>query len=244
MARYYRGLDSRDPAYPGLEMTSANKKHNPYRMARYVISAHHLRQLGEDSGYEVAFAGRSNAGKSSAINTLTGQKSLARTSKTPGRTQQIVIFEIDERRRIADLPGYGYAKVPEKLRAHWRELMQLYFERRRSLRGVILVMDIRHPLRPFDEQMLAWCSAAGVPCHVLLTKADKLKRGPAQSTMLKVRKALPPGASAQVFSARNASGLDELIGRLDLWYGLAEPFPVEPGSANAPNTADPTGTTG
>jgi GTP-binding protein len=244
MGRYYRGFDSRDPAYPGLEMTSADRKHNPYRAARYVVSAHHLRQLGADSGYEVAFAGRSNAGKSSAINALTGQKSLARTSKTPGRTQQIVLFEIDDERRIADLPGYGYAKVPEKLRAHWREIMQAYFDRRRSLRGVVLVMDIRHPLRPFDEQMLAWCSAAGVPCHVLLTKADKLRRGPAQATLLKVRNALPAGATAQVFSARSPTGLGELIDRLDSWYDLGEPATDESGSSENPEAADPAGPTG
>jgi GTP-binding protein len=154
---------------------------------------------------------------------LTDQKSLARISKTPGRTQQIVIFEIDEQRRIADLPGYGYAKVPDKLRAHWRHIMQLYFNRRTSLQGVILVMDIRHPLRPFDEQMLSWCANSGVPCHVLLTKADKLKRGPAQSTLLKVRKSLPFGATAQVFSARSRDGLDELIRHLNNWYGIEAP---------------------
>jgi GTP-binding protein len=244
MGRYYRGFDSHDPAYPGNQMNCAERKHNPYRAARYVISAHHLRQLSEDRGYEVAFAGRSNAGKSSAINALTGQKSLARTSKTPGRTQQIIIFDIDPERRIADLPGYGYAKVPEELRAHWREIMQAYFERRQSLRGVVLVMDIRHPMRPFDEQMLAWCAAAGVPCHVLLTKADKLKRGPAQSTLLKVRKLLPHGATAQIFSARTRSGIDELITRLDLWYGYAEQSSPEPGSAATPTAADPAGTTG
>jgi GTP-binding protein len=244
MGRYYRGFDSRDPAYLGLEMTSANRKHNPYRVARYVISAHHLRQLGADSGYEVAFAGRSNAGKSSAINALTGQKSLARTSKTPGRTQQIVIFEIDDQRRIADLPGYGYAKVPKALRAHWREIMQAYFEQRRSLRGVVLVMDIRHPMRPFDEQMLAWCSAAAVPCHVLLTKADKLKRGPAQSTLLKLRKALPTVATAQVFSASKGVGMDELIARLNLWYELGDGAPDAPGSIEASKAADPAGATG
>jgi GTP-binding protein len=204
-------------------MTSRTAKHNPYRTARYVISAHQLRQLPADEGYEVAFAGRSNAGKSSAINTLTDQKSLARTSKTPGRTQQIVIFDIDEERRIADLPGYGYAKVPEKLKAHWKQVMQRYFESRHCLRGVVLVMDIRHPMRPFDEQMLAWCAATGVPCHLLLTKADKLKRGPAQSALLKVRRALPENASAQVFSAKTRDGLSTLIDRLNQWYGLAAP---------------------
>ncbi|NNK38254.1 MAG: YihA family ribosome biogenesis GTP-binding protein [Xanthomonadales bacterium] len=221
MARYYRGFTGRVPPYPDLDMTSDTIKHNPYRAAVYATSAHRLDQLPEDSGYEVAFAGRSNAGKSSAINALTDQKSLARTSKTPGRTQQIVIFDIDDDRRIADLPGYGYAKVPEKLKAHWRHVMQRYFDSRRSLRGVVLVMDARHPMRPFDEQMLAWCSACGVPCHVLLTKADKLKRGPAQSTLLQARRRLPEIASAQVFSARTRDGLATLIERLNEWYELA-----------------------
>jgi len=205
-------------------MASEVSKLNPYRSATYVISAHTLKQLPPDTGFEVAFAGRSNAGKSSAINTLTDQKSLARTSKTPGRTQQIVIFDIDEQRRIADLPGYGYAKVPEQLRAHWRQVMQQYFDQRKSLRGVVLVMDIRHPLRPFDEQMLEWCSLSGVRSHVLLTKADKLKRGPAQATLLQVRKRLPSGATAQVFSSKSRDGLAELIARLDQWY---EPAPTD-----------------
>ena len=217
-------------------MTSPEPKRNPYRAARYAVSAHHLRQLPGDRGYEVAFAGRSNAGKSSAINALTGQKALARTSKTPGRTQQIVIFDIDAERRIADLPGYGYAKVPGKIREHWRRLMQAYFDRRRSLKGVVLVMDIRHPLRPFDEQMLAWCVASAVPCHVLLTKADKLKRGPARSTLLQVRRSLPEAATVQVFSATRREGLEALIERLDLWYGLAESASTSTGPASQ---ADP-----
>ena len=202
-------------------MKSKPVNYNPYRQAHYVISAHKLNQLPDDSGMEVAFAGRSNAGKSSAINRLTDQKSLARTSKTPGRTQQIVIFDIDEQRRIADLPGYGYAKVPGKLKAHWRNLMQQYFIQRSSLQGVVLVMDIRHPLRPFDEEMLNWCENSAIPCHVLLTKADKLKRGPAQATLLKVRKSLPLTASAQVFSARKSDGLDKLIQHMNAWYKLS-----------------------
>ena len=206
-------------------MKSKPANYNPYRQARYVISAHKLKQLPDDSGWEVAFAGRSNAGKSSAINRLTDQKSLARTSKTPGRTQQIVIFDIDEHRRIADLPGYGYAKVPAKLRAHWRHVLQQYFIRRSCLRGVVLVMDIRHPLRPFDEDMLNWCESSDVPCHVLLTKADKIKRGPTQATLLKVRKSLPLGATAQVFSAKSGDGLLELIRHLNSWYDIA---PGEP----------------
>jgi GTP-binding protein len=203
-------------------MKSEVSNHNPYRSANYAVSAHTLKQLPPDGGFEVAFAGRSNAGKSSAINTLTDQKSLARTSKTPGRTQQIVIFDVDEQRRIADLPGYGYAKVPEQLRAHWRQVMQQYFQQRKSLRGVVLVMDIRHPLRTFDQQMLEWCSLSGVHCHVILTKSDKLKRGPAQATLLQVRNQLPRGATAQVFSAKNRVGLAELIARLDQWYELAQ----------------------
>lgn len=193
---------------------------NPYRRAAYVISAHELRQLPKDEGWEVAFAGRSNAGKSSAINFLADQKSLARTSKTPGRTQQIVIFSIDPDRRIADLPGYGYARVPQSLKDHWRQTMERYFQQRRSLRGVILVMDIRHPMQAFDTQMLAWCSAAGLPCHVLLTKADKLSRGAARSVLLALQKDFPAGATVQLFSATKRDGRDELIARLNQWYEL------------------------
>ena len=191
---------------------------NPFRRATYLLSAHHLRQLPPDTGIEVAIAGRSNAGKSSAINVLTEQKSLARTSKTPGRTQQIVVFGLDEERRITDLPGYGYAKVPAQLREHWQRVMQAYFESRKCLRGVVLVMDIRHPMKPFDATMIDWCQASGLPCHVLLTKADKLKRGPARAALLAVRKALPSLASAQVFSARSRAGLEELVETLSRWF--------------------------
>ncbi|HMB59695.1 MAG TPA: ribosome biogenesis GTP-binding protein YihA/YsxC [Xanthomonadales bacterium] len=201
-------------------MSTDSPRYNPFRAAEYVISAHNLKQLPPDEGYEVAFAGRSNAGKSSAINALTEQKSLARTSKTPGRTQQIVIFEIDPQRRIADLPGYGYAKVPEKLRAHWKHVMQLYFQKRESLRGVVLLMDIRHPMRPFDEQMINWCSYRNLPCAVVLTKADKLKRGPAQATLMQVRKQLPAVASALTFSSTKGQGKVELIKLLNEWYEM------------------------
>lgn len=194
------------------------KKVNPFRIASYVLSAHELKQLPKDAGIEVAIAGRSNAGKSSAINTFTDQKALARTSKTPGRTQQIVIFELDENRRIADLPGYGYAKVPLKLKEHWRQVMERYFQVRTCLRGVVLVMDIRHPMREFDQQMLAWCDSSGLPCHILLTKADKLKRGPAQSTLLKIKKDLPANASIQVFSSLKKTGLETLVDKLSEWY--------------------------
>lgn len=208
---------------------NANTPRNPFRQAEYTLAAHHLRQLPPDEGREVAIAGRSNAGKSSALNVLTGQKSLARTSKTPGRTQQIVIFQVDEDRRIADLPGYGYAKVPQELKAHWQEVMQAYFETRQSLRGVVLVMDIRHPMKPFDQMMLDWCAATRLPCHILMTKADKLKRGPAQAALLKVRQILPEGASAQVFSAKNRTGLDEWLAVMRAWYG----YPTDDGDRPA-----------
>jgi GTP-binding protein len=193
---------------------------NPFRSTHYLLSAHQLSQLPADTGYEVAIAGRSNAGKSSALNALTGQKALARTSKTPGRTQQIIIFGVDGQRRIADLPGYGYARVSKELREHWREMLQAYFEQRQSLRGVVLVMDIRHPLKTFDTQMLAWCNASQIRCHVLLTKADKLKRGPAQATLLQVRRQLPGTATAQVFSATRGEGLEQFVARLCEWYEL------------------------
>ena len=150
-----------------------------------------------------------------------------------------MLFEIDGQRRIADLPGYGYAKVPERLREHWRRTMQAYFEQRRSLRGVVLVMDVRHPLRPFDEQMLAWCDAAGVPCHILLTKADKLKRGPARSTLRAVRERLPPIASAQLFSARSGEGLEQLIDCLNVWYELDNEPRQGTGSSGCAAAADP-----
>lgn len=197
--------------------------HNPYRQATYILNAAKLTQLPQDFGWEVAFAGRSNAGKSSAINVLTDQKSLARTSKTPGRTQQIVIFEIEPERRIADLPGYGYAKVPEKLKAGWRQLMSRYFETRRSLRGVVLLMDIRHPMQPFDQQMLEWCRAVNMPCHILLTKSDKLKHGAAKSVLLKLERQLDEGVTVQLFSALKKQGREQLIQQLNQWFEIESP---------------------
>lgn len=212
-------------------MPKANEpqSHNPaYARATFLTSAPDLRRAPADDGMEVAFAGRSNSGKSSAINALTGRKALARTSKTPGRTQLINFFTLDERRRLVDLPGYGYAKVPEAVQRHWQGAMQDYFDRRGSLRGLVLVMDVRHPLTPFDEQMLAWCRHRGMPVHVLLTKADKLKRGAAKNTLLGVRRALGatgpataggPAVSVQLFSATARSGVAELEAVLDAWLG-------------------------
>ncbi len=197
---------------------------NPfYHQARFLISAAKLSQSPPDEGIEVAFAGRSNAGKSSAINTLCQQKSLARTSKTPGRTQLLNFFSLDEQRRLVDLPGYGYAKVAERIKNQWQSELAAYLEQRKSLRGVILLMDVRHPLKEFDLQMLEWGCQIGLPIHILLTKSDKLKRGAASSALLKVKKAVKPmngEISAQLFSSLKREGVDQAHARLDRWFGL------------------------
>ncbi len=187
-----------------------------FQSAEFTTSAPSLKQCPEDSGCEVAFAGRSNAGKSSAINTLTRNKSLARTSKTPGRTQMINYFTLAEGKRLVDLPGYGYAKVPIAMKAQWDRHLAEYLQQRKSLGGLILLMDIRHPLQDYDRQMLNWAAQAGLPVHILLTKSDKLKRGPAQSTLLKVDsflREMDPGVTlltVQTFSSLKKQGLPEL----------------------------------
>ena len=193
-----------------------------YSHARFMLSIPDPQQAPPDAGYEVAFAGRSNAGKSSALNALTQRKSLARTSKTPGRTQHLVFFELDGERRLVDLPGYGFAKVPEKVRRHWGLAMETYLSGRVSLRGLVLMMDVRHPLTDFDKQMLQWCQHARMPVHILLTKADKLKRGPAMSTLLKVQKTLAEqhNVSVQLFSALKHTGVEQARAVLDSWLAL------------------------
>ena len=196
---------------------------NPYyHRTRFLKSAARLSQAPADAGVEVAFAGRSNAGKSSALNTLCGQKTLARTSKTPGRTQLLNFFELDEVRRLVDLPGYGYAKVAEKVKRQWQGTLADYLQHRQCLRGLVLLMDIRHPLMEFDMQMLEWNIHYGLPTHILLTKADKLKRGAAGNTLLQVRKVFQdrPNISAQLFSSLKQQGIDEAHQVLDSWFGL------------------------
>jgi len=180
-----------------------------YNQACFLKSVPEPRLAPPDEGREVAFAGRSNAGKSSALNKLTQRQGLARTSKTPGRTQHLVFFELDPTHRLVDLPGYGYARVPEKVRRHWGKAMADYLAQRHSLQGLILLMDIRHPLTDFDRQMLEWCDWRGLPVHVLLTKADKLKRGKAATALLQFKKALDGAATVQLFSALNRQGADE-----------------------------------
>lgn len=193
-----------------------------YNSARFHKSAAKLHQCPTDSGAEVAFAGRSNAGKSSAINTLTNNHKLARTSKTPGRTQLINFFDLNmDDVRLVDLPGYGFAKVPVEMKLHWQKHLGEYLQKRQCLQGVVLVMDIRHPMKEFDQMMVDWCLTSGMPLHVLLTKADKLKKGPAQSTKLKLnnqlKSILGDNVSIQVFSALKKQGVDTLEHKLNQW---------------------------
>ena len=191
-----------------------------YRHATFLTSASRLAQCPPDEGWEVAFAGRSNAGKSSAINSLTGNHKLARTSKTPGRTQLINFFALTEYQRLVDLPGYGFAKVPAAVKREWTRTLENYLQHRQSLRGLVLLMDVRHPLQPFDQQMLDWALAASMPVHILLTKADKLKKGPAKNTLLRVRGQLTRHAgmvTVQLFSALKHTGHQELIDVLNAW---------------------------
>ena len=197
-----------------------------YRNAKFLISAASVKQFPTDESIEVAFAGRSNAGKSSAINTLCDNKSLAKTSKTPGRTRLVNFFALDEQRRLVDLPGYGYAKVSRPVQQEWERLMEQYLQTEGALRGLVIIMDIRHPLKDFDLQMLDWCQHFGLPAHILLTKADKLKRGPQQASLLKAKKQIASAgydASIQLFSALKKAGLDELVVKLNTWMELEAP---------------------
>lgn len=216
-------------------------RRNPaYNRAEFMLSVASYAQLPPEDGSEVAFCGRSNVGKSSAINAITGIGKLARVSKAPGRTQQLNFFRIDDERRIVDLPGYGYARVPAELKRRWEQLLERYLRSRRSLRGVILLMDIRHPLTDFDRQMLAWCEVAAMPVHILLTKADKLGRGAISKTVAQVTKALKDelglpvgvagqaGISIQPFSAAKQTGIEDVHAVLDRWLGVG-PAKKNPG---------------
>ncbi|WKJ90418.1 ribosome biogenesis GTP-binding protein YihA/YsxC [Methylomonas montana] len=195
---------------------------NPiYHQAKFINSAPKLKDAPPDQGMEIAFAGRSNAGKSSAINTLVQQNALARVSKTPGRTQLLNFFEIDAQRKLVDLPGYGYAKVPEAIKKDWRQMMESYLHDRQALCGIVQVMDIRHPLTDFDWQMVEWCEHRQLPLHILLTKADKLKFGAAKNTLLQVQRDLSRSSivvTLQLFSALNKTGIDDIHQMLDEWF--------------------------
>lgn len=196
-----------------------------FRKAQFLISAATVAQCPSDHGNEVAFAGRSNAGKSSAINRLTGNSKLARTSKTPGRTRLLNFFSLSEQQRLVDLPGYGYAKVPEAMKLEWERQLEAYLMHRRSLRGLVLLMDVRHPLQAFDRTFIEWGAASAMPMQIVLTKADKLKKGPAKNQLLGVRKDLQGYGdlvSVQLFSALKGDGKEQLQGRLEQWLNYDE----------------------
>ena len=189
-----------------------------FRRATFMKSAAKPEQCPEDIGAEVAFAGRSNAGKSSAINTLTDNGKLARTSKTPGRTQLLNFFALSDTQRLVDLPGYGYANVSKSTKEAWQRELEKYLASRQSLRALVLIMDARHPLQEFDQIMLHWASQSQLPAHLVLTKADKLSRGAAKNQLFEVQKQLkdyPGEFTAQLFSAHDKSGVDELARRLE-----------------------------
>ena len=206
---------------------------NPFARARYLLSAHNPRQLPADGGFEVAFAGRSNAGKSSALNAICQQNALARVSKTPGRTQQLVFFDFTPSttnpqapdKYLVDLPGYGYAKVPQELQAHWQAFIESYFATRQALRGLVVVMDIRHPLKDYDLQMLGYAVRRGLPAHALLTKADKLSRSQQMQSLAAVRKELSShfadSVSVQAFSGESKLGVDDARAVIGGWLELA-----------------------
>jgi GTP-binding protein len=188
--------------------------------AQFIASAYHPRELPPDIGSEIAFAGRSNAGKSSAINALTNRRKLAFVSKTPGRTQTINFFDCGGNRRLVDLPGYGYAKVPIKEREHWGMLISAYLQERVSLKGLVVIVDARHPLTPLDQQLLGWYAPSGRPVRVLLTKADKLARQHAMTALKESQATLAsrfPNATAQLFSAVAGTGLRTAQTTVNAW---------------------------
>jgi len=199
--------------------------HGPYQQATFSMGAAQLAALPADVGVEVAFAGRSNAGKSSVINALTGRTALARISKTPGRTQQINFFLLgDDEHRLVDLPGYGYANVPIPVKRRWAALVEGYLVSRDSLRGVVLLMDVRRPFTDADSQLVDWCAHAGLATHVLLNKCDKLSRSAGLGVLADARKRLAllgDDNLVQLFSATRRIGIDELGARLDAWFGFA-----------------------
>ena len=192
-----------------------------YHKTHFLTSAPNIRSIPEDTGIEIAFAGRSNAGKSTALNALTNQKSLARTSKTPGRTQLINLFEVEPNCKLVDLPGYGYAAVPEKMKIEWQKSLGEYLQKRKCLGGLVVLMDIRHPLKDLDQQMIEWAVSADLPVMLLLTKADKLSQSARSKQVKMVRKAILPlqgDIQVEAFSAQNKIGIDKLAAKLDSWF--------------------------
>ncbi|MBV7388620.1 ribosome biogenesis GTP-binding protein YihA/YsxC [Pasteurellaceae bacterium TAE3-ERU1] len=194
-----------------------------YHKTHFLMSAPDIRHLPDDSGIEIAFAGRSNAGKSTALNVLTNQKNLARTSKTPGRTQLINLFEVESGCKIVDLPGYGYAAVPEKMKLQWQQALGEYLQKRECLGGVVILMDIRHPLKDLDQQMLQWAVGADLPVLLLLTKADKVGQKERSKQIKMVREAILPfqgDVQVEAFSSLKKLGVNALSAKLNQWFAL------------------------
>ena len=192
-----------------------------YRNARFLTSSTTRNTLPEETGLEVVFAGRSNSGKSSTLNCLCEQKGLARVSKTPGRTQLINFFDLPDGNRLVDLPGYGYAKVPEKIKKEWQQFIESYMTERTTLAGLVIIMDIRHPMRDYDHIMLSWAEARQLPTHIILNKSDKLKHGLVTRTVLETRKALKEydlPTSVQAFSSLKKIGVSDLANQLSIWF--------------------------
>lgn len=207
-------------------MQPIEKAHAYFRRARFVLSAPQRRDLPPDTGVEVAVVGRSNVGKSSVLNALCDQHGLARTSRTPGRTQHIVVFDLENGRRLLDLPGFGYAAVQRELRAHWDEMIPEVLEARRSLAGLLLLADARHPIKPEELGLLRWCAQAGLPVLLALNKADKLNREAALKSLRAARatlKQLGLQTSPLLVSATTRDGIAEIRAGLHAWYeaGLA-----------------------
>lgn len=194
-----------------------------FTKATFSTSAPDIRHLKNDEGIEVAFAGRSNAGKSSALNALTRQKNLARTSKTPGRTQMINVFELDEDRRLIDLPGYGFAQVPLAMKKKWQQSLGEYLQKRKSLKGLVVLMDIRHPFKDLDQDLIYWAVDAGIPVLAVLTKSDKLKSGKRKEQLMMAEEAalaFMGDVTVQTFSALSKQGLPELERMILKWFSL------------------------
>lgn len=192
-----------------------------YRKTHFITSAPDIRHLPDDTGIEVAFAGRSNAGKSSSINRLCDHKNLVKTSKTPGRTQLINLFKVDEGCHIVDLPGYGYAQVPLELKKKWQKSLAEYLQKREQLKGLVVLMDIRHPLRELDQELIYWAVDCNLPVLALLTKCDKLKRGAQKAQLNKVREAslaFCGDVEIELYSSLKGIGVDKLRNKLTFWY--------------------------
>ncbi|MDV7104127.1 ribosome biogenesis GTP-binding protein YihA/YsxC [Vibrio sp. TH_r3] len=202
-----------------MELTLSAKIH--YQNTHFITSAPDIRHLPEDEGIEIAFAGRSNAGKSSALNRLTNQRNLAKTSKTPGRTQLINLFQVQENCHIVDLPGYGFAQVPLELKKKWQKSLGEYLQKRESLKGLVVLMDIRHPMKDLDQQLIYWAVECNIPVQVLLTKADKLKSGARKAQLLKIQKdavSFSGDVSVDLFSSLKGIGVEQLRRKLDTWF--------------------------